>query len=108
MNQPPEFAGPINLGNPGEFSMRELAETVLSLTGSHSQIVHEPLPEDDSRQRQPDITLAKNVLGWSPTTPLDEGLTTRSLFRNGDPVVRRNRANGPVDLSPAERVHHGW
>ena len=66
--------GPINLGNPGEFTIRELAEHVLDLTGSNSKLVNKPLPQDDPRQRQPDITRAKSQLNWGPTVALREGL----------------------------------
>lgn len=66
--------GPINIGNPGEFTMVELAELVLELTGSSSEIVHEPLPEDDPTQRKPDITKARELLGWEPEVELREGL----------------------------------
>ena len=66
--------GPVNLGNPGEFTMLELAEQVLKLTKSKSKIVHKPLPADDPRQRRPDITLAKKYLKWEPKVPLAEGL----------------------------------
>ena len=66
--------GPINIGNPGEFTMVELAELVLELTGSSSEIVHEPLPEDDPTQRKPDITKARELLGWEPEVDLREGL----------------------------------
>jgi dTDP-glucose 4,6-dehydratase len=66
--------GPINIGNDGEFTMLELAALVLELTGSTSEIVHEPLPVDDPSQRQPDLTLARRHLGWEPTIPLREGL----------------------------------
>jgi len=69
-----EVTGPINLGNPGEFTMLELAENVIELTGSKSKLVFEPLPADDPKQRKPDITLAKEKLGWEPTVPLREGL----------------------------------
>ena len=68
------FTGPVNLGNPGEFSMLELAETVLELTGSKSKLVFQDLPEDDPKQRQPDISIAKKELGWQPSIPLKEGL----------------------------------
>jgi UDP-glucuronate decarboxylase len=68
------FTGPVNLGNPTEFTILELAETVLRLTGSRSRIVSKPLPEDDPRQRRPDISLARSALGWEPSTPLEEGL----------------------------------
>jgi len=66
--------GPVNLGNPGEFTMLELAEQVLKLTKSKSKIVHQPLPTDDPKQRRPDITLAKKYLKWEPKVPLAEGL----------------------------------
>ena len=66
--------GPINIGNPGEFTIRELADIVIELTGSSSEIVHEPLPVDDPVQRQPDITKARTLLGWEPTVDLREGL----------------------------------
>ena len=69
-----QTVGPVNLGNPGEFTMLELAETVLKLTKSKSKIVHKPLPADDPKQRQPDITLAKKYLKWEPKVPLAEGL----------------------------------
>ena len=74
MGSPDDLTGPINLGNPGEFTMRELAETIRDLTGSRSSFVHEPLPQDDPRQRQPDISLAKQHLDWVPKIPLREGL----------------------------------
>lgn len=76
------ITGPINVGNPGEFTMRQLADEVLRLTGSKSRIVHRPLPADDPRQRQPDITLARQHLGWEPHVPLAEGLQrTIDYFR---------------------------
>jgi UDP-glucuronate decarboxylase len=75
MATPDEVTGPINLGNPHESTMLELAELVLELTGSASEIVHRPLPQDDPRQRRPDITQAEAKLGWSPATPLRDGLT---------------------------------
>ncbi|MGD9667558.1 MAG: UDP-glucuronic acid decarboxylase family protein [Hyphomicrobiaceae bacterium] len=74
MLSPQEVTGPVNLGNPGEFTIRELAEIVVDLTGSKSRLVHKPLPQDDPRQRQPDITLAKDLLDWKPTITLREGL----------------------------------
>ena len=74
MESPKGVTGPINLGNPGEFTIKELAETVIDLTGSNSQMVNKPLPEDDPRQRQPDITRAKTNLDWQPTVALREGL----------------------------------
>ncbi len=74
MEAPDPITGPINLGNPGEFTIRELAEKILTLTGSASKLTFEPLPPDDPKQRQPDITLAKEKLGWEPTVDLDAGL----------------------------------
>jgi UDP-glucuronate decarboxylase len=74
MNSPDDVTGPINIGNPTEFSMAELAELVLRGTGSKSKLTYEPLPEDDPRQRQPDITRAKSQLGWEPKVELEEGL----------------------------------
>jgi UDP-glucuronate decarboxylase len=74
--------GPINLGNPDEFTILELAEKVIELTDSKSEIIFKPLPADDPRQRQPDITLAREVLGWEPKVPLEEGLKkTISYFQ---------------------------
>lgn len=75
MESPERVTGPINLGNPGEFTIKELAENVIDLTGSKSKMVNKPLPEDDPRQRQPDITRAKSNLDWEPTIALREGLT---------------------------------
>jgi UDP-glucuronate decarboxylase len=77
-----ETVGPMNLGNPGEFTMIELAEVILKLVGGKSRIVHRPLPSDDPRQRQPDIALARRVLKWEPAIPLEEGLRhTIAYFR---------------------------
>ena len=85
MNGPDDFIGPVNLGNPGEFTILELAELTRELTGSRSQLVYRPLPADDPTQRQPDITLAGKHLGWKPTVPLREGLaTTIEWFRSID------------------------
>ena len=73
---------PVNLGNPAEMTIRELAETIRRRTGSTSALAFEPLPVDDPRVRQPDISLARKLLGWSPKVPLDEGLTeTIAYFR---------------------------
>jgi UDP-glucuronate decarboxylase len=74
MDTPRETTGPVNLGNPSEFTIRQLAELVIELTGSKSKVVHKPLPHDDPRQRKPDITLATKVLDWKPTVELREGL----------------------------------
>lgn len=74
MDSPPELTGPINLGNPSEFTIRQLAEKVLELTSSKSQLIFNPLPSDDPRQRQPDITLADTSLRWQPVVRLEDGL----------------------------------
>lgn len=74
MDTSDEVTGPINLGNPGEFTIRALAEKVVELTGSGSKIEYRPLPQDDPQQRQPDITKARSILGWEPTVQLEEGL----------------------------------
>ncbi len=74
MNSSPDFTGPMNMGNPVEFTMLELAENVLRLTGSKSKLTFKPLPQDDPRQRQPNISLAKEKLGWEPKVQLEDGL----------------------------------
>lgn len=74
MDTPDDFTGPVNLGNPGEFTMLELAEKVIKKIGGKSKIVFRPLPSDDPKMRRPDITIAKRELGWEPKVPLDEGL----------------------------------
>jgi UDP-glucuronate decarboxylase len=74
MDTPDDFTGPVNIGNPTEFTMLQLAELVLKLTRSKSKLAFKPLPSDDPRQRQPDISVAKEILGWSPTTELEQGL----------------------------------
>jgi dTDP-glucose 4,6-dehydratase len=77
-----DYVGPMNIGNPDEYTIRELAETVLAVTKSSSELVFEPLPVDDPAQRKPDITLARRVLGWEPEIGLEEGLTrTADWFR---------------------------
>jgi UDP-glucuronate decarboxylase len=83
MNTPDEVTGPVNLGNPVEFTIRELAEQVLAQTRSQSPLLQEPLPQDDPRQRQPDIDLARQLLGWEPAVPLADGLErTIDYFRH--------------------------
>ena len=82
MDAPAELIGPVNIGNPGEFTMLELAESIMKLSGSKSKLVFEPLPADDPKQRQPDITLAKAQLGWQPKVALEDGLKeTIAYFR---------------------------
>jgi len=84
MASPDHFTGPVNMGNPVEFTILELAEKVIQLTGSHSKIIHKPLPSDDPMMRQPDITLAKKELDWSPKIDLDEGLIKTIEFFKSD------------------------
>jgi UDP-glucuronate decarboxylase len=94
MNGPDDFVGPVNLGNPGEFTIRELAEMVLELTGSKSKLIEKPLPADDPTQRKPDITLAKSKLAWEPKVTLREGLPKAiEWFRKID--IGRYRAPTP-------------
>ena len=101
MGTPDEVTGPINLGNPAEFTVKALAERVVALTGSRSRIEYRPLPEDDPKQRQPDIALARSTLGWEPTTPLEEGLAKTvayfdRLLKSGEatPDLSRRLAAG--------------
>jgi UDP-glucuronate decarboxylase len=82
MDTPETFIGPVNLGNPGEFTIKALAEMVIAMTGSKSKIIYLPLPQDDPRQRKPDITLARKELNWEPTVSLEAGLEkTVEYFR---------------------------
>jgi UDP-glucuronate decarboxylase len=85
-----DVTGPINLGNPGEFTIRQLAEKVVALTGSKSEIVFRPLPQDDPQQRKPDIAKAKAILGWEPTIALDAGLTKTIAYF--DDLLKSNAA----------------
>ena len=92
MDAPAELTGPINLGNPMEFTIRQLAENVLELTGAKSKLVFRPLPSDDPKQRQPDIAKAHQALGWTPNVELREGLTRTiayfdALLKEGDPLL---------------------
>ena len=88
MATPADVTGPVNLGNPGEFTILQLAELVIELTGSKSEIVRKPLPADDPKQRRPDIAKAKELLGWQPTTPLREGLIRTIAYF--DDLLRRD------------------
>jgi UDP-glucuronate decarboxylase len=96
---PKNVTGPINIGNPNEFTIRELAELVIELTGTKGKIMHEPLPSDDPRQRQPDIAKAREVLGWEPKTQLRVGLVKtigyfdRLLSEEAVPALAPRRAN---------------
>ncbi len=92
MDKDGDLPGPINLGNPGEFTIRQLAEHVIDLTGSKSKLVFQPLPSDDPKQRQPNIAKAKAELGWEPKIPLREGLSRTiayfdGLLKEGDPLI---------------------
>ena len=78
-----DFTGPVNLGNPNEFSIQELAEKIIAMTGSSSKIVFKSLPNDDPKQRQPDITLARKKLGWEPTIELEDGLSRMIEYFKG-------------------------
>jgi UDP-glucuronate decarboxylase len=80
MDTPPDITGPVNIGNPAEFKIVELAQMVVSLVGSPSKIVHRPLPENDPKQRQPDISLAQELLGWKPRVALEEGLRSTVAY----------------------------
>ncbi len=94
MNAPDDCFEPINLGNPDEFTILELAQLVIELTGSKAKLVYKPLPEDDPRQRRPDITLAKRKLGWEPRVKLRDGLVkTIEWFKKLD--MRQFRAPTP-------------
>jgi UDP-glucuronate decarboxylase len=84
MESPRDIAGPLNLGNPGEFTMRELAEIVVELTGSKSRLAARPLPQDDPKQRQPDITEAKRLLDWEPKIALRDGLARTIAYFDGE------------------------
>ncbi|MEL7284060.1 MAG: UDP-glucuronic acid decarboxylase family protein [Pseudomonadota bacterium] len=83
MESPDGVTGPINLGNPGEFTIKELAEHVIDLTGSSSKMIHQPLPQDDPKQRQPNIERAKRDLDWEPTIALKDGLTKTIAYFDG-------------------------
>lgn len=90
MDSPDDFTGPVNLGNPSEFTIRQLAEKIIEMTGSASRLIYQPLPADDPRQRRPDISLAKCMLDWEPTLNLEEGLNhTIAYF---DDLLRRSMA----------------
>ena len=101
MATPDEVTGPVNLGNPGEFTMRELADLVLELTGSASTIAHRPLPQDDPRQRRPDISTAKATLGWEPRVPLREGLARFIPFIAEEIQADAAGRPRPVEEAPA-------
>jgi len=98
MNSEDDFTGPVNLGNPSEYTMLQLARKVIDMTGSASQVVFRPLPHDDPRQRQPDITLAAQRLGWEPTTELEQGLARTIAYF--DALLRGDRNAARVENAP--------
>ncbi|HXE88134.1 MAG TPA: UDP-glucuronic acid decarboxylase family protein [Hyphomicrobiaceae bacterium] len=107
MESPAELIGPVNLGNPGEFTIRELAELVLELTGSKSKLAYLPLPQDDPRQRRPDIALAKDRLGWQPGVALREGLLDTILYFDrllSSAAIAATAVNGVRRPAKARRV----
>ena len=94
MDKDGDLPGPINLGNPTEFTIKQLAENVIDLTGAKSKLAHQPLPKDDPKQRQPDIAKAKELLGWQPKVALREGLMQTiayfdGLLKEGDPLIMK-------------------
>ncbi len=113
MKSPEELIGPINLGNPAEFTIRELADTVIELTGSKSKVVYRPLPSDDPRQRQPDIRLAKQALGWEPKVALREGMArTIDYFEQILTVSKPSTTKvypypGRAEIAQGKRGSHG-
>jgi len=98
MQSPDQFTGPVNLGNPTEFTVAELAHKVIELTGSKSRIERHPLPKDDPRQRHPDIALARATLGWQPKVSLDEGLRHTIAYFDG---LLASQGKGTVDRRPS-------
>jgi UDP-glucuronate decarboxylase len=107
MESPVELIGPVNLGNPAEFTIKELAELVLELTGSKSKLAYLPLPQDDPRQRRPDIALAKDRLGWQPGVALREGLLDTILYFDrllSSAAIAATAVNGVRRPAKARRV----
>jgi UDP-glucuronate decarboxylase len=93
-----EMVGPVNLGNPGEYTIKQLAEMILELVGSSSEIVYRPLPQDDPVRRRPEITLAKKALGWEPVVPIRDGLAKAIAY------FRSELAEGAVRTAPKKPV----
>lgn len=112
MDSPDEFTGPVNLGNPHEITIIELAQTIIDLTGSSSSLLRKPLPFDDPRRRCPDISLAREKLGWEPRVPLHEGLARTieyfdSVLRQGkSPTAAHSHTGKPTILSIPPSAHH--
>jgi UDP-glucuronate decarboxylase len=98
MEAPDDVTGPVNLGNPGEFTIRELAEIIVEMTGSRSELVSRPLPQDDPMQRRPDITRARQVLGWEPKVPLRDGLSRTIAYF--DALLREHGTVGARTAAP--------
>lgn len=112
MESPDDFTGPVNMGNPNEFTISELADCVLALTGSRSEIRNLPLPPDDPKQRQPDISLARDKLGWVPRIQLERGLPATIDYFNAlhsAPETRQHGARPSLNLignrSTTSRAH---
>jgi UDP-glucuronate decarboxylase len=108
MEAEPGAPGPVNIGNPGEFNVRELAEEVIRLTGSNSRVAFAPLPSDDPMQRRPDVSLARTMFGWEPRIQLQEGLRKTIDYFDGllsagelPPAQRSARRTGVVPASSA-------
>jgi len=102
MNTPDDFTGPVNLGNPTEISILELAKTVIDLVGSRSELVRQPLPRDDPKQRCPDITLAKEKLGWQPMVPLRDGL--KKTIEYFDRLLIREKRLAPAPIKSVSEI----
>jgi UDP-glucuronate decarboxylase len=105
MESPAELTGPVNLGNPGEFTIKELAELVVELTGSRSKLAYLPLPQDDPRQRRPDIALAREGLGWEPTVALREGLLGTIAYFDRLLASASVAVNGARAPARSRRIH---
>ena len=101
MHTPEDFIGPVNIGNPGEFTIRQLAEKIIELTNSHSRIVEMTLPQDDPKRRRPDISLAQKKLDWNPTVPLEEGL--RKTIAYFDFFLKARQAAGALETYKAQK-----
>jgi UDP-glucuronate decarboxylase len=105
MDSPDDVTGPINMGNPVELTIKELAERIVALTGSRSKLVYRDLPQDDPRRRRPDISKAKELLGWAPTTAVDDGLKATIAYFDGllrdSTETAANTANGANGRKPS-------
>ena len=104
MNTPDKITGPMNCGNPNEFTIRDLAEKVIAMTGSRSRIVHRPLPQDDPRQRRPDISQAQELLDWRPTVMLTEGLQRTISYFEDRLRIRESPSIAPPRSAPRRKI----